>query len=65
MNPNNCETCDYKNLNKNEKGHCYMFRDEHVDVCYQHTKRNTFKTFKHSINDDLLETYFQLIDIIE
>lgn len=63
MNPNNCETCDY--INGKKIGHCYMFKDEPSDICYQHTGRNIFKTFKPNINDDLLETFFQLIDIIE
>ena len=36
-NQNRCETCDYKKLNGNREGHCYMFRDEPTDVCMQHT----------------------------
>lgn len=39
-NPNNCQTCEYSQLNGNrEKGHCYMFRDEPTEVCMQHTGR--------------------------
>lgn len=63
MNPNNCETCNH--INESDGSHCYMFKDEPVDICYQHTGRNIFKTFKSNINDDLFETFFQLIDIIE
>lgn len=37
-NPNNCEGCDYKHMEKHG-GHCYMFRDEPDEVCYQHTAR--------------------------
>lgn len=40
MNPNNCATCDYKKLNGNREGHCYMFRDEPEDVCMAHTGRH-------------------------
>lgn len=36
-NPNNCATCDYKQIP--DGGHCYMFRDEPTDVCMQHTGR--------------------------
>lgn len=39
MNPNNCETCDYKKCNNDKTLHCYMFKDEPDDVCYQHTGR--------------------------
>lgn len=41
MNPNNCKTCDYKQLiDSREKGHCYMFRDMPTDVCMAHTGRH-------------------------
>jgi hypothetical protein len=40
-NPNNCTTCDYKNINikqlEADKAHCYMFREEPTEVCRQHT----------------------------
>ena len=42
MNPNNCETCEYKRLkspDQDDDGHCYMFRDEPREVCMQHTGR--------------------------
>ena len=42
MNPNNCETCEYKRLkspDQVEDGHCYMFRDEPQEICMQHTLR--------------------------
>jgi len=38
INPNNCDTCDYKR--NPDGGHCYMFRDAPIDVCMQHTGRN-------------------------
>ena len=41
-NPNNCQTCGYKNVTVDGKpveGHCYMFSDEPDEVCMQHTHR--------------------------
>lgn len=39
MNPNNCETCEYKKINNDKTLHCYMFKDEPDDVCMQHSGR--------------------------
>lgn len=39
-NPNNCSTCDYKEMRGSEHDptlHCYMFRDEPDEQCMQHT----------------------------
>jgi hypothetical protein len=39
-NPNNCDTCDYKQMRGSEhddKQHCYMFYDSPVEQCMQHT----------------------------
>lgn len=48
MNPNNCETCDYKHMKSpdqaDDDGHCYMFRDEPTEVCMQHTGHRARKT---------------------
>lgn len=40
-NPNNCETCDYKQMEYEgmEGKHCYMFAEVPDDVCMQHTAR--------------------------
>lgn len=40
-NPNNCSTCRFKQMHDDPKGAtwCYMFRDEPVTVCMQHTDR--------------------------
>lgn len=42
-NPNNCATCDYKEMKGSDhvdgELHCYMFRDEPTEVCMQHTYR--------------------------
>ena len=39
MNPNNCETCDYRKMRGEEDGWCYMFSDEPKAVCMKHTMR--------------------------
>jgi len=44
MNPNNCETCEYKHLkspDQTDDGWCYMFRDEPQEVCMLHTGRKS------------------------
>ena len=51
VNPMNCETCDYKHIDKNQlaldKAHCYMFREAPSEVCRIHTG------FKESVFDIL------------
>jgi hypothetical protein len=37
MNPNNCDTCGHKR--HPDGGWCYMFREEPMGVCRQHTAR--------------------------
>lgn len=39
VNPNNCETCKYKQMNDDPELHCYMFKDEPTEVCMQHSGR--------------------------
>jgi hypothetical protein len=39
MNPNNCETCQFKQMNVDPELHCYMFKDEPTEVCMQHSGR--------------------------
>jgi len=44
MNPNNCETCDYKHMqssDQDDESHCYMFRNEPTEICMQHTARKS------------------------
>jgi hypothetical protein len=39
-NPNNCDTCDYKQMREtgqDDKQHCYMFYDSPDEQCMQHT----------------------------
>jgi hypothetical protein len=39
-NPNNCDTCDYKQMREigsDAKQHCYMFYDSPDEQCMQHT----------------------------
>jgi hypothetical protein len=43
-NPNNCEKCDHWKLHS-EEGHCYMFREEPMEICRQHTSRDILKQF--------------------
>lgn len=45
MNPNNCSTCRFKQMHSDPKGGtwCYMFRDEPVTVCMQHTGRTELR----------------------
>lgn len=38
-NPNNCSTCDYKQMNDDPTLHCYMWKDAPDDVCLQHSAR--------------------------
>lgn len=37
MPENNCETCNHKR--HTDGGHCYMFREEPVILCMQHSDR--------------------------
>lgn len=39
-NPNNCDTCDYKQMraiDQDDKQHCYMFYASPEEQCMQHT----------------------------
>lgn len=35
--PNNCATCDYKQMNDDPELHCYMFKDVPTEVCAKHS----------------------------
>ncbi len=49
-NPNNCNACEYKRINEQKEGHCYMFRNAPSDICMQHTQRKNLEVFStHSL----------------
>lgn len=52
MNPNNCDTCDYKKMNTGQEGWCYMFKDEATEVCMQHTGRKKNAALKQEGKED-------------
>jgi len=53
VNPNNCATCEHKNMKSpdqaDDDGHCYMFRDEPTEICMQHTGRKVVMIERPSI----------------
>lgn len=58
-NPNNCETCEHYEVQRNieennlkaQKLHCYMFRDVPSDVCMQHSLRDPIKMMQRLAKD--------------
>jgi hypothetical protein len=36
-NPNNCSTCEHKQINEDNELWCYMFKEEPKEQCMQHT----------------------------